>query len=105
MVQAWMGSIRATKDRMALGMVEAAEDAGGADAFVMVVGTGGCLSGVAEELSAQGAGTRVVAVEPAASRGLSGGPVGGRRVVTVLCDSGLRYLGGDLFTGDPRSAS
>jgi cysteine synthase len=147
-------------------------DAGGTDAFVMAVGTGGCLSGVAEELNAQGAGTQIIAVEPAASRGLSGGPVGGhriegiglgfvpdtvrmdlideieavsdeeafetarllarreglfagissganvavalrvarrlgagQRVVTVLCDSGLRYLGGDLFTGAPRSPS
>lgn len=143
--------------------------AGSVDAFVMGVGTGGCISGVAEVLKG-GPGVagaaRVVAVEPAASRGLSGGPTGGHRiegiglgfapetlrmdlvdaveavdddeafetaralarreglfagvssganvaaalrvartlegdarVVTVLCDSGLRYLGGELFSG------
>jgi cysteine synthase len=141
------------------------EEAGGFDAFVMGVGTGGCITGVAsyikEESNRQ---IRVVAVEPAASRNLSGGPTGGhqlegiglgfipetlrmdlidqieaisdeeafettralardeglfagptsganvaaarrvakvlgpgKRVATLLCDSGLRYLDGELF--------
>jgi cysteine synthase len=138
--------------------------AGPVDAFVMAVGTGGCLGGNAQAFGEAGSETRVVAVEPAASRALSGGATGahriegvglgfvpetlqqdlideveavsdeeafettralarheglfagissganvaaavrvarklgrGKRVVTVLCDSGLRYLGGDLF--------
>ena len=144
------------------------EEAGGFDAFVMGVGTGGCITGVAsyikEELNND---IRIVAVEPAASRNLSGGPTGGhklegialgfipetvrmdlideieavadeeafetardlakreglfagptsganvaaakriakafgpdKRVVTLLCDTGLRYLDGDLFNVD-----
>jgi cysteine synthase len=140
--------------------------AGPVDAFVMAVGTGGCLGGNAHAFREAGSETTVVAVEPEASRALSGGETGahriegvglgfvpetlqaelidqieavsdaeafetaralanreglfagissganvaaalrvarrlgrGRRVVTVLCDSGLRYLGGDLFRG------
>ncbi len=138
--------------------------AGGVDAFVMGVGTGGCLTGVATVLEEAGAEACIVAVEPAASRNLSGGPTGGhgiegigigfvpetfrrelvdeilavsedeafeatralareeglfagpssganvvaarriasrlapgKRVVTLLCDTGLRYLTDDLF--------
>jgi cysteine synthase A len=136
----------------------------GIDGFVMGVGTGGCFSGVAEVLKNRDASVRCVAVEPATSRNLSGGPVGphrlegigvgfrppgakleladsivavtdedayaaaralgrsegllvgqtsganvaaaqqlasalgpGRRVVTILIDTGLKYLTGDLY--------
>lgn len=134
------------------------------DAFVMSAGTGGCFSGNAEVFKKRMDDVRCVAVEPATSRHLSGGPLGGhriegigpgfipkimrmdlvdeiiavsdedayrtarglankegvfggissganvfaalkiakelgqgRRVVTVIVDSGLRYLDGDLF--------
>ncbi|WP_194777893.1 PLP-dependent cysteine synthase family protein [Pararhodonellum marinum] len=139
---------------------------GHVDAFVMGVGTGGCITGVATVLKASETGPQpwVVAVEPAASKNLSGGPTGshriegigigfvpetarldlideieavsdeeafqttrdlaryegwlagpssganvaaakriakrlgkGKKVVTLLCDSGLRYLSLDLF--------
>jgi cysteine synthase A len=51
------------------------------DGFVMGVGTGGCFSGNAEVLKAKSAGIRCVAIEPAASRALSGiGPYGGHRL-------------------------
>ena len=139
----------------------------GIDGFVMGVGTGGCFSGVAEVLKSHGATIRCIAVEPAASRNLSGGPleahrlegigVGfrppgarldladeiaavadgnafaaardlarregllagqtsganvvaaqrlaeqlgpGRRVVTILVDTGLKYLAGDLYVDE-----
>jgi cysteine synthase len=137
---------------------------GRVDGFVMGVGTGGCFSGVAEVLKSHDPSVRCVAVEPAASRNLSGGSLGGhrlegigvgflppgarldladeiasvadadaftaarqlarreglfagqtsganlvaagrlatqlgsgRRVVTILVDTGLKYLAGDLF--------
>ncbi len=143
-------------------------DAGRVDAFVMGVGTGGCITGVATAFEEAGADARVIAVEPAASRNLSGGPMAGhgiegiglgfvpetyepgrvdgieavtdeeafataralateeglfagpssganvaaalrvaaglgpdRRVVTLLCDTGLRYLDHELFAADP----
>ncbi len=136
------------------------------DGFVMSVGTGGCFSGVAEVLKGHNPAIRCIAVEPATSRNLSGGPLGahrlegigvgfvppaarldladeiaavtdeeafaaarevarregllagqtsganvvaakrlaaelgpGRRVVTILIDTGLKYLAGDLFAG------
>ena len=150
-----------------LGLGREILDAGPVDAFVMGVGTGGCITGVATVLRKAGTAAKVVAVEPDGSRALSGGPIGshrlegmglgfvpetldrdliheveavtdeeafatarrlareeglfagpssganvaaalrvaaqlgaGRRVVTVLCDSGLRYLSGDLFAVD-----
>ncbi|MCC5908095.1 MAG: cysteine synthase family protein [Balneolaceae bacterium] len=56
-------------------------EAGQWNAFVMGVGTGGCLSGVASALNQdQTSKPIVVAVEPAASRNLSGGPTGGHRI-------------------------
>jgi cysteine synthase len=48
--------------------------------FVMGVGTGGCFSGVAEELKGHDSSIRCVAVEPATSRNLSGGELGGHRL-------------------------
>ena len=132
----------------------------------MGMGTGGCFSGVAATLKDRDPSVRCVAIEPATSRNLSGGSVGGhrlegigagflppgarldladeiaavsdedafaaarelarheglfagqtsganlfvarrlaaelgpgRRVVTILIDSGLKYLAGDLFAG------
>jgi cysteine synthase A len=137
---------------------------GSFDAFVMASGTGGGFSGNAEVFKERLAAVKCVAVEPASSRHLSAGPLGGhriegigpgfipkimrmdlvdevisvtnedaydtarklartegifggtssgantfaalqiarrlgagRRVVTVIVDSGLRYLAGDLF--------
>jgi cysteine synthase A len=48
--------------------------------FVQGVGTGGSFSGTAEILKRANAATRCVAVEPAASRHLSRGAVGGHRI-------------------------
>jgi cysteine synthase A len=53
---------------------------GGVDGFVMGVGTGGCFSGVAGLLKERDGSVRCVAVEPATSRNLSGGPLGGHRL-------------------------
>ena len=50
------------------------------DAFVMSVGTGGCMSGNAEILKDALPGVRCIAIEPEASKQLSGGPVGGHRI-------------------------
>lgn len=50
------------------------------DAFVMSVGTGGCISGVAEVLKDRTPSIKCVAVEPEASKQLSGGPLGGHRI-------------------------
>ena len=46
----------------------------------MGVGTGGCFSGVAGLLKRRDPSVRCVAVEPATSRNLSGGPLGGHRL-------------------------
>ena len=50
------------------------------DAFVAAVGTGGTVSGVGEALKARNPTTRVIAVEPAASPVLAGGPVGPTKI-------------------------
>jgi cysteine synthase A len=50
------------------------------DVFLAGVGTGGTITGVGERLKERKAGVRVVAVEPAASPVLSGGPVGAHRI-------------------------
>lgn len=138
------------------------------DAFVMSVGTGGCFSGNSEVFKERMSRATRVAVEPAASRNLSGGALGGHaiegigagfipkimrmdlvdriipvtdqdaystaralasregvfggissganvsaalrlakelgpghKVVTVIVDSGLRYLDGALYSRDP----
>jgi cysteine synthase len=57
-----------------------AQTGGRIDAFVMGVGTGGCFSGNAEVLKERLPSVTCVAVEPAASRALSGGPLGGHRI-------------------------
>ena len=53
---------------------------GRVDAFVQMVGTGGCLRGNAEELRRQQPGIRIVAVEPAESPVLSGGAPGSHKI-------------------------
>jgi cysteine synthase len=50
------------------------------DAFVAAVGTGGTVSGVGRRLKARSAATRVLAVEPAASPVLQGGPAGPTKI-------------------------
>jgi cysteine synthase A len=50
------------------------------DAFVMGVGTGGCFSGNAEVFKERMDAVKCVAVEPASSRHLSGGVLGGHRI-------------------------
>jgi len=57
-----------------------AQTGGRIDAFVQSVGTAGCLRGVAEGLRHQGSPARIVAVEPAESAVLSGGPTGAHRI-------------------------
>jgi len=59
---------------------EVLESIGSFDAFVMSVGTGGCFSGNAEVFKKRLARVKCVAIEPASSRHLSGGAVGGHRI-------------------------
>jgi cysteine synthase A len=53
---------------------------GSFDAFVMSSGTGGCFSGNAEVFKERLQSVKCVAVEPASSRHLSGGSIGGHRI-------------------------
>ena len=64
----------------ALGQEIVEELGDGIDGFVMGVGTGGCFSGVAEVLKSHNPAVKCIAVEPATSRNLSGGPLGGHRL-------------------------
>jgi cysteine synthase A len=50
------------------------------DAFVAAVGTGGTVSGVGHTLKARSTATRILAVEPAASPVLRGGPPGPTKI-------------------------
>jgi cysteine synthase A len=50
------------------------------DAFVQSAGTAACVRGVAEALRRKAPGVRIVAVEPAESAVLSGGPTGTHRI-------------------------
>ena len=69
---------RAAYHRMAEEMLQQLD--GRIDAFVQGVGTGGSFSGNAERLKEAIPGIRCVAVEPDASRNLSGGQLGGHRI-------------------------
>jgi cysteine synthase len=69
---------RAAYHRMAEEMLHQLD--GRIDAFVQGVGTGGSFSGIAQRLKEAVPGIRCVAVEPDASRHLSGGPLGGHRI-------------------------
>jgi cysteine synthase A len=61
--------------------VEIWEDTQGAvDIFVSAVGTGGTITGVGEVLKQRKLGVRVIAVEPANSAILSGGPAGNHQI-------------------------
>jgi cysteine synthase A len=62
------------------------------DAFVAGVGTGGTITGVGEVLKAERPGVRVVAVEPAASPVLSGGPAGHHHIQGI----GAGFVPGNL---------
>ena len=59
---------------------EVLEGIGSFDAFVMGVGTGGCFSGNAEVFKERLTQVKCIAIEPASSRHLSGGAVGGHRI-------------------------
>ncbi len=69
---------------------------GAVDAWVQSVGTSGSLRGVAEELLERRAGLRVVAVEPAESAVLSGGPSGGHKIDGVGAGFVVPLWRGDL---------
>lgn len=56
------------------------QTSGRVDAFVQSVGTAASLRGIAEGLRLRNDGIRVVAVEPAESPVLSGGPPGGHKI-------------------------
>jgi cysteine synthase A len=61
--------------------IEIWEDTQGAvDIFVSAVGTGGTITGVGEVLKKRKPGVRVIAVEPATSAILSGGPAGNHQI-------------------------
>ena len=60
---------------------EILEQSGGVcDAFVMMAGTGGCFSGVAEVLKGNNTDVKCFAGEPDAHRNISGGTMGGHRI-------------------------
>lgn len=70
----------------------------GVDGFVMGVGTGGCFSGVADVLKIHCPSVTCVAVEPASSRNLSGGRLGGHRLEGI--GVGFRPPGAELDLAD-----
>jgi cysteine synthase len=79
----------------ALGREILRQTMGAIEVFVMGVGTGGAFSGTAEALKDGRPFIRCVAVEPDASRNLSGGALGGHRIEGM----GIGYPP-PLFRGD-----
>lgn len=79
----------------ALGREVLRQTMGALETFVMGVGTGGAFSGTAEALKDARPFVRCIAVEPAGSRNLSGGELGGHRIEGL----GIGYLP-PLFRGD-----
>ena len=69
---------------------------GAVDAWVQSVGTSGSLRGVAEGLVERSGGLRVVAVEPAESAVLSGGPSGAHKIDGVGAGFVVALWRGDL---------
>ena len=63
-----------------------ASAAGGVDAFVASVGTGGTITGVGRRLKEVFPSVKIVAVEPAGSPVLSGGPVGRHMIPGIGAD-------------------
>jgi cysteine synthase A len=61
-------------------ILKALASKGGVDALVAAVGTGGTLTGLAEALKRKYPKLKVVAVEPASSAVLSGGPAGPHKI-------------------------
>jgi cysteine synthase A len=59
---------------------ELIEQAGHIDVFCGAVGAGGMLAGVTRALRAGGSSARIVALEPASSPAMTGGPIGAHRV-------------------------
>ena len=59
---------------------ELLEQTPGIDAFCGAVGTGGFLAGMIRALRAGGSSARIVALEPASSPALTGGPIGAHHV-------------------------
>ena len=68
-------------ERMAEEILE--QTGGRVDAFVQCVGTAGSLRGIATRLRAHDASVRIIAVEPAESAVLSGGPSGSHKIEGV----------------------
>ncbi|HEX7089520.1 MAG TPA: cysteine synthase family protein, partial [Longimicrobiales bacterium] len=68
-------------ERMAEEILE--QTGGRVDAFVQCVGTAGSLRGISTRLRAHDARVRIIAVEPAESAVLSGGPSGSHRIEGV----------------------
>ena len=78
---------------------EILERIGDFDAFVMSVGAGGCFSGNAEVFKERMGRVKCVAVEPASSRNLSGGALGGHRIEGIGAGFIPKIMRMDLVDG------
>ena len=101
------GAVRQSRQRSGVRGTRAGDPRAvdGVHGFVMGIGTGGCFSGVAEELKRHDPSIRCVAVEPATSRNLSGGPLGGHRLEGIGSGSFLPAPGSISQTRSPPSAT